>query len=189
MKQPKNDICISSQELSAALDLVSEGLERYKWIQSSLRSCDPSTDPEFQRRYGGFYRVRRSEAWRSNFFKLLKDVRDGGATFEEILTGLNVSTGRVEASFSSKLYATVHPDNPVIDSIVLQNLRLRLPGYYDRGRLPKICALYAQMREMYEGYLSTKQGQRLVLEFEKRHPKSGIRPMKMLDFVLWQIRR
>ena len=186
MKQSRIELCISTQELSTVIELISKGLKKYIWIQSSLHSCDPSADPDFQRRYGGFYRVRRNEAWRSKYFKLFKDVRDSGATFAEVLNRLNVLTGRVEASFSSKLYATVYPDNPVIDSVVLQNLGLSLPRYYDQDRLAKICALHAQMREMYEEYLSTKQGQRLVRDFEKRYPESGIRPMKILDFVLWQ---
>ncbi len=40
----------------------------------------------------------------------------------EILSEIFKNTGRVEASFASKLYATLYPDYPFIDSIVLNNL-------------------------------------------------------------------
>jgi hypothetical protein len=40
---------------------------------------------------------------------------------------LHRTTGRCEASFASKLSATIGPTMPVIDSVVLRNLNLRLP--------------------------------------------------------------
>ena len=40
--------------------------------------------------------------------------------FPRTFTELFASTGRVDASFASKLYATLHPDAPVIDSIVME---------------------------------------------------------------------
>ena len=47
--------------------------------------------------------------------------------FPEALRALRERTGRLEASFASKLVATLDPNKPVIDKFVLSNFNLRLP--------------------------------------------------------------
>ena len=42
--------------------------------------------------------------------------------FDVVLDLLHQETNRYEASFASKLIATINPSMPVIDSIVLKNL-------------------------------------------------------------------
>src|SRR5207245_3969888 len=50
-----------------------------------------------------------------------------GIEFPEALQEVNRRTGRVEASFASKLVATLDPSKPVIDKFVLAHFELSLP--------------------------------------------------------------
>ena len=86
-------------------------------------------DPAFQRKYTGFYRLRRNEEWRREYFRLMEGFQDrGNASFEEILLRLYKATGNIECSFSSKMLATIDPDMPIWDSKVLKALQLKLKG-------------------------------------------------------------
>ena len=62
-------------------------------------------------------------------------ARSGGFDFSLTLVELFAATGRIEASFASKLHATLHPNAPVTDSVVLENLGLRLPAVAVPDRL------------------------------------------------------
>lgn len=82
----------------------------------------------FQKKFNGFYRVRRcSVNWQPQFFALLGKTIKEDLTFGEVLKSIHKNTGRYEASFASKLCATVYRTAPVIDSIVLAILELKLP--------------------------------------------------------------
>lgn len=102
---------------------------------------------------------------------------------------LHNTTGRVEASFASKLVASVNPDLPVIDAFVLRNLGLRLPraGVID-SRLRRMVDLYDQIQRLFAEYLETAVGRRLIVSFEQAYPGRGLTPVKTLDLVLWQAR-
>ena len=65
--------------------------------------------------YDGFYRVRRNEEWRKYYFKLMQEMRSKDVSFGDILTSINKETGRIEASFSSKLLATINPNYLIWD--------------------------------------------------------------------------
>ena len=83
------------------------GLDRYAAIMRRFPNVDVSKDRDCQRLFNGFYRVRRNETWRDAFYALFQRVRDARPTFEDILTALYDKTGRVEASFASKMLATL----------------------------------------------------------------------------------
>src|SRR5262245_53339545 len=109
----------SSMQIDSALPRIAPGLQKYCWLQEQLLKRDVSSDPEYQRRFVGFYRVRRELAWRESFFELLESRKTQGLQFSEGLRRLADATGRIEASFASKLVASIDPDQPVIDSVVL----------------------------------------------------------------------
>jgi hypothetical protein len=116
--------------------------------------------------------VRRGSAWRSAFFALLQQERSSRRPFAEVLRALHAATGRVEASFASKLAATVGPEKPVIDAFVLRNLGLRLPpAGAAEARLTKIAALYHHLARMYDEFLDTDAGRYLVTRFGESYPE------------------
>ncbi len=166
---------------------VKIGLNRYCVIQKLLNETDASTDGNFQKIFNGFYRVRRNVEWRTVYFKILQEERSHKRPFCEILKAIYNATGRVEASFASKLLATVDPEMPVIDSIVLKNLGLKLPPRHDiTVRLREIRKVYDEIIHLYAEFLRLDAGSYLVTQFGKHYPEHPITKVKMLDLVLWK---
>lgn len=65
--------------------------------------------------------------------------------FEDVLREMNEFTGNVEASFTSKMIATLHPDRPIWDSLVLARLGLRLKGTTAQAKLENAVEVYGQI--------------------------------------------
>jgi hypothetical protein len=175
--------------IDAALPAVAPGLAKYLWLQANLRGCDVSHSREYQRRFNGFYRVRRDAGWQRAFYELLEAGKASPPSLITLLTVLHQRTGRVEASFGSKLLATLDPSLPVIDAVVLGNLGLRLPVSGPLAeRLQAIAALHHRMKQRYTEWLDTSQGRYLIAHFTASYPEAVVSPIKMLDLVLWQTR-
>ena len=113
---------LTNKQVQLALSRIERGLTTYLWLQRQVRACDVSKNEEFQRRYSGFYRVRRDFKWRLGYFSLLESSKLKGIEFPEALGEINRHCRRIEASFASKLVATLDPSKPVIDKFVLEDL-------------------------------------------------------------------
>jgi len=181
-------ISLDRARVMAVLPKVETGLGKYMWLQHYLHEVDVSSDAEFQRRFAGFYRVRRNATWRRAFFDLLEDVKRSRPAFGDVLHHLQETTGRVEASFASKLVATVDPDQPVIDSVVLRNLGLRLPYHSSAERITGVLRIHAELSARFARLLGTADGRALVQAFQSAYPDTNLSETKMLDLVLWQMR-
>jgi hypothetical protein len=183
-------IVLDRQQIDAALPKVAPGLAKYLRIMEFV-ATDPAfhDNPEFRRAFNGFYRVRRSaQTWQPHFFALMARTRDQHFDFPRTLAELFGATGRVEASFTSKLYATIHPKAPVIDSVVLENLGLRLPSATDPKRLHKVAVIHESLTKTFADLLATEDGRHLVHSFRAAYPTAAVTDEKALDLVLWQIR-
>lgn len=71
------------------------------------------------------------------------------ATFEDILDFLYESTGRIEASFASKMLATLYPNQPIWDKYVIHNLELKV----SEKSLDVAVDVYEKMVEWYGQYI------------------------------------
>jgi len=171
-------------------DKVAIGLEQYKWIMNNLSVADVSTDRNFQKRFNHFYKMRQRtpEFYQVFYSKLQVSKTNPNLTFDNVLDHFWAKLGRVEASFSSKLVATVNPDMPVWDKEVLKNLGLRPPLYSDRNRLEKTKRLYNSILGWYKSNLNTEKSKETISEFDRRFLKSGISNTKKIDLILWQTR-
>lgn len=178
----------TEDEIHAALGQLKGGLERYIWLQHHVGLCDVRNDGQFQKRFDGFYRVRRGLSWRSNYFSVMESAKEKGIGFSEALAEINRLTGRIEASFASKLVATLNPSTPVIDRFILDNFELKLPRLGSPDRESKTCDLYRALCHAYEDFLWSKTGALIRELFEHRFPNSGVTDLKKIDLVLWQIR-
>jgi hypothetical protein len=134
---------LAETRIQIALDRVERGLSKYLRLQNQIRSCDVSRTEEFQRLFSGFYRVRRNSRWKQEYFKLMEASKLTGIDFPEALKEINLRCGRVEASFASKLVATLDSSMPVIDKFVLKFFGLRLPRWGSTGREANIIDLIA----------------------------------------------
>ncbi len=100
----------------------------------------------YERNFNYFYQVRRNAEWRGKFYALFYSSRDKEVDFAYILNELFNRTGRVEASFASKLIATLNPSLPIIDRHVLSYIGRKLPSLSknkdNKERIVIIIALY-----------------------------------------------
>lgn len=183
-------ISITEKQIDEALSKVElkNGLDKYLWIQSEVTKRNVSKDREFQKKFNTFYRIRRNSVWQKQFYSLLQKSKNGTVTFESTLSKLSDMTGRMESSFSSKLVTTINPKMPIIDSIVLKNLKLKLPYSYEKERKAKILKIYQILVNEFSLFLKTENGKYLVARFVKNYPACKISKTKMLDLILWQTR-
>lgn len=168
---------------------VEDGLPKYLAIQQRFGEVDVSQDNDFQSRFKAFYRVRRNPTWQQPYFEIMQEMKQRGqnVSFAEVLDRIHDDTGCWEASFASKLVATLDPSKPVIDSKVLKNLGIRLPGYtHPETRRDRIVEVYERLNRRMNGIVASDLGAFMVELFEKRYGKSVVSNMKMMDFILWK---
>lgn len=182
-------INLTKEQILRALPLVQPGLGKYLWIQSQV-ALGPARigERDFQRRFNGFYRIRRKSEWQAVYYKLLETKLLTGLEFSDALKFMLETTGRFEASFVSKLVATINPWKPVIDGWVLENVGLALPAASAPDRIERICDIHAKLEAGFHTTLTTELGRFLVKSFRKHYSEADITEVKMLDLVLWQSR-
>lgn len=162
-------------------------------IQGARTSVVGPNAIEFQRRFNGFYGVRRNANWRDQFYALFEAARASEQThqalFETVLLDLYAKTGRVEASFVSKLVATLRPEAPIIDSIVSKFMAERLPKPVFRRAPERVAAFYQGLDELLQRLQTTADARAWSQWFDQTFPTPTggviIGPMKKLDFLIW----
>ena len=174
--------------IDEAVARTAPGLAKYLWLQERLHHGDVRRDAEFQRRFNGFYRVRRNETWRTVYFDLMEHAKSTSIGFADALASLREATGRLEASFASKLVASLNPALPVVDRFVLDNFGLSLPYQYAANRERTIVDLYTELQVRYARLLASEKGRLIVSRFTAAHPYAAINDLKKVDLVLWQHR-
>ena len=172
------------------LERARSDLERYRFLQDNVWLRDVAECPAYQRMFNGLYMVRRNTWWRAQFYAAFEQAKlDAALSFDRILHELFARTNRVEASFASKLAATLRPSLPVYDSFVRQNLRLPpRKGALDK-RLALLSEDYAHIADVYSDIISSASFSQLKHEFDTRLPAyAAFTDVKKLDLLLWQLR-
>jgi hypothetical protein len=121
-------------------------------------------------------------------FWSLRGFETQGNRLGEALREITHRCGRIEASFASKLVATLDPSKPIIDKFVLEYFAMRLPRWGAADRADKTIELYRELCEKYQALLQSPTGQQIRESFDLRYPKSEITQLKKIDLVLWQLR-
>ena len=164
-------------------------LDKYKLILHTVNMIDVSKDYEFQRTFNAFYRIRRNAEWRRWFYGLFESAKKNHFSFEDVINRLYAETGNVEASFSSKLLATIDPDKPIWDQYVLHNLGLELKGNTSQERVKNAVMVYGRIEEWFENYLQTKEAHENIAEFDRWLPNyTWLSAVKKIDYLLWSKR-
>jgi hypothetical protein len=186
---------------TARIDAIFDARNKARWLKNLgvyeylLRhrnnvgsAQEASATQDYERNFNYFYQVRRNAEWRKKFYALFYGMRGNDVSFEHILRTLLAETGKVEASFSSKLAATLDPTLPVIDRHVLSYVGARLPMSVKdpEKRIGIIVGMYTGMGVAFNEFLTRPAGRHLVARFKEEYPETAIHEMKMLDLVLWQ---
>ncbi len=109
-------------------------------------------------------------------------------SFEQTLNYIYDELGRTEASFASILVATINPNLPVWDSVVLNNLGLKSPAYGGTNRRRKIIDIYSKITDWYGSFLVSEKGKMALDLFDMHFPDRPLTSLKKVDLILWQIR-
>lgn len=181
-------ISITHAQIDDVLLRLEKPMGQYLWIQNEFCLRDVRVDKEFQRKFNAFYRVRRNAKWQNAFYNLFEESKKTEVNFTTILGSMHSLTGRYEASFASKLAATLDPDLPIIDSVVFKNLNLRLPTRVTPNRLGAISNQHVNVKREFQNFLESKNGIYLIRRFLEEYPEAKVSDIKKLDFILWQLR-
>jgi hypothetical protein len=146
-----------------------------------------------RRRFNAYYGVRRNAAWRAIFYERFEAAKHSTSTgvdlFADIVRGIEAQTGRVEASFASKLVATLHPEQPIIDSVIRRWLKPLTVAPPFRGEVDVVIAYYRWLGDLMAETIRTREAQAWIRAFAASFPaKEGepsIPAMKKLDFLIW----
>ena len=134
-----------------------------------------------------FYKVRRNAKWREVFYKYFESIKDTkDIKYEDIITYLYKETGNVEASFSSKVLATINPNMPILDRSVLSNLNLKIDGKTKEEKLNNAIKTYYKIIENENEMLNNLQIQKFIKEFKELFPEYELSNIKILDCLLWK---
>jgi hypothetical protein len=172
------------------LNARANDLERYARTIADLQSTDVASDAVYQRRFNGLYGVRRNAQWREIFYAMLERHKgEPDLEFRFVLMKLHEKTGRVEASFASKLIATINPMRPVYDSIVRSNLGIPNRTIGAASRIDRLCSDYRTIGRSHEEQIARSTFRSLRARFEREFPQFRFfTDMKVLDLMIWQIR-
>jgi hypothetical protein len=109
--------------------------------------------------------------------------------FQQTLMLIHEDTGRVEASFVSKLVATLRPETPIIDSV----LRGWLSKYTDSpafgGSVATASEYYQWLSDVMRNIATSQQAQEWFELFDDAFLGNGhgetVSTTKKLDFLIW----
>ena len=177
-------LSVNLDEAMVKLKRRGKDVGRYHEIMQMKESPEKR---EFQRKYDAFYRVRRNEMWRTEYFRLMSVfMKRQEPSFGEILLRLQQSTGQIEASFASKMLATINADMPIWDKNVLAALKLRLTGKTPELKMSNAVVLYDKICQWYKTFLQTDHAEEMIRRFDQEFPAyRSLSAKKKIDFVLW----
>jgi len=185
-------ITFDADSVTAAIEKAEPGIRQYLEIMAEFPRVNVAEDREFQRKFNGFYRVRQRPAeWYAAYYGCMEECKHlrPVPTFDEILDHLWLVLARCEASFASKLAATLDPSRPIWDRYVLANLGIRPVTGTGATKVAASKTAYATICAWYGRLLRSDEGAGMVRLFDTRVPEyRWISDVKKVDFVLWQMR-
>ena len=181
---------MDAQQIELAIRNAQRGIAQYLEIMRILPAVNVAENRDFQRKFNHFYRVRqRPAAWYATYYSALERWKNNKPGFAEVLDYLHGALGRYEPSFSSKLVATLDPEQPVWDRFVLEHTGVQSPPYTARNKLAQAKAAYVGIQAWYREFLASATGRLVVELFDAQVPEHGrVTDLKKVDFVLWQMR-
>ena len=167
-------------------------------------SINVASDESYQKNYTSYYRVRREAAWLKKYYEYFEAHKnDPCLSFEQILRYLSDIPHRVkkssvnptgmaasiEASFSSKMLATINPNYPIWDSQVVRALGIELDdSLRGEAKIQAYIQAYNKLTREIRAFIHTQEGLHCMEQFDATFPNyTYLNPFKKIDFFLWNI--
>lgn len=170
-------------------------VETYVLIRKTIPEVDLTGEgaEPVRRRFNAYYGVRRNASWRSIFYDRFENAKlsdlNPSDLFEQTLMLMHEATGRVEASFVSKLVATLRPETPIIDSVLRGWLSKYTESPAFGGSIENASAYYQWLSEVMRNTATSQQAQQWFELFDDAFPGNGhgetVSTIKKLDFLIW----
>ena len=178
-----------TNEKSFNWENIAIGAAKYDFIMKRFLVSNVSMDEEFQRRFTGFYRIRRSKVlFLTKYYALMESLKRESASFENIIREIHTFIGTIEPSFSSKMLATLNPNMPVWDQYVLMNAGIAAPKPY-YVTIERCVETYGKVIQFYADLLNTNEAKEMVALFDQKLPVyQHFTTIKKIDLMLWQKR-
>ena len=165
---------------------------------------DSIMDKDYRKMFTSYYRIRRDSEWLESFYSYMYEIKDReDITFEEILCKLsswehsvkvsgknpNGCARTIEVSFSSKLLATISPDNPIWDSQVVKALNIKIKEKGEWGeRIKAYAHAYGELKKAVQEYINSDDGKKAIELFDNKFPNyADVSDYKKIDFYLWNL--
>lgn len=178
------------------------GIDKYMYLINAVKKPDIETDEKFCKIYNNFYRLRYGnkeknksksvEEWYKKYYSLLKEQTKKKRSFKTLLKEMYKAGNRIEASFVSKLMATVNVDLPIWDSYVLKyfdykNEWEKTAKLSPKDRINIANQIYEKIKKQYEIILESDDGKAWIAKFDELLPdyKDKISDVKKIDFMIW----
>ena len=188
----------------AMLQSLHDACSFHSYKQTLDLTKNIAEDMDYQKNFTNYYRVRRDGGWLQEFYKFFEENKNNKEiTFEKIIRHLsNVEhkvkqtsknpTGKaktVEASFASKMLATINPNHPIWDSQVLRCLNIKIDDTLDYdSKINKCIKVYQQIEDDIAAFIETAEGKQCIELFYATFPSCvGFSSYKKVDFYLWNL--
>ena len=169
-------------------DSRKSGMNKYKNIMAQFHgNINIATSREFQKHFNGFYRIRRNQTRQKIYYDFFnKNKINKNITFNQILDYMYKETGRIEASFCSKMLHTINPDMPIRDKFVLKNLKIEVGKWNDKLENTKVA--YQEIVNWFNKALKDESIKKEIRKFRRHYSDFDFSDVKILDFFLWNER-
>lgn len=185
-----------------AEDVLMKSLEDACGLTSYKKTLDINeiNSKQYQKNFTSYYRVRRDYLWLKKFYNFLDDNKYNiDITFKDILNEISSwdhsikrsktnpdGVGKtIEASFASKLLATINPNYPIWDSRVVRALNITLEG---NDKIESYVNAYDELCKSINNYINSENGKLAIELFDRQFPNyKWVSDYKKIDFYLWNI--
>jgi len=179
-------------------EALARALCTYEWIQKEVkRGQNFLHHQEFKACFQKYYKMHFIYPAPEHYFRIMQEHRDNPLSFEAALCALaKIPPYRCEASFASKLAATLNPSLPVLDENVFKVLRKYLPerGTWELWRGPPLARKLESAKQVYADLYSTvlmlqkrRKFSKLMRLFDREYGERGLTNVKKLDLMMWRL--
>lgn len=168
------------------------GFNNYEYL---IKNVDVVNKANYQKKFNSFYRVRsKTKGWYEIYYKYFYSIKDNKTiSFDMIIDYLfenlpktKKGNNLVEASFSSKMLATINPEMPILDSKVLDKMNLNKDGSNPQEKLKQAKKTYSEICFRYSRFYQTSDFKKVESIFDQAFPDyKWVSKAKKVDWFMY----